>query len=104
MKFLEKVKNRWGITSNWQVFVIFFVFGVTGSLSLKVGKPILDFMHITDDMNAWLYWPLRLLIVFPIYQVLLLAIGGVCGQFTFFWNIIKKTFGRMIPKANKKAV
>ncbi|MFN6945745.1 MAG: DUF6787 family protein [Cytophagaceae bacterium] len=103
MSFLEKMKIRWGITSNFQVVVIFFVFGVTGSLSLKVGQPVLDFFDITKDtMSPWLFWPLRILVIFPVYQVLLITIGTLCGQFSFFWGIIKKTFGRMIPKGKKK--
>jgi manganese efflux pump family protein len=101
MKFFEKLKERWGITSNVQVVIIFFVFGITGSSSLKVGKPILEFFNINEGMSPWVFWPLRILIIFPVYQVLLLFFGALCGQFQFFWNMVKKTMGRMVPGLNK---
>lgn len=90
------LQEKWGLTSIWQVVVILFVFALTGTSSLKVGAPVLDFFGVhADTMNPWLYWPLRLLIVFPIYQVLLLIFGGLLGQFKFFWNIEKKMFKKM---------
>lgn len=101
MNFFEKLKARWGLTSNWQVFVVIFVFGATGSLSVKVAAPVLDLLGIHDDLNPFIYWPLRILIVFPVYQVMLISIGALCGQFTFFWNFEKKMLGRMIGRGSR---
>lgn len=99
MSFVEKLKLRWGITSNWQVLIIFIVFGITGSSSLKVAAPILSFLGISaGSMNPYLYWPLRIIIIFPVYQVLLLIFGTLCGQFHFFWNFEKKMMARMIGR------
>lgn len=93
-----KLKEKWGVDSIWQVVIICVVFAITGSLSLKVGGPVLDFFQINSDtMNPWLYWTLRILIILPIYQVLLLLIGGLFGQWRFFYNMVKKTVGRLLP-------
>jgi hypothetical protein len=36
-----------------------------------------------------------LVLIFPFYQVLLVFIGFLFGQFTFFWNFEKKMLNRM---------
>ena len=93
---LTRLQEKWGVNSLWQVFVICVVFAITGSMSLKVGRPVLDFIGVHQEtMNPWLYWPARLLIIFPIYQVLLVFFGFVFGQFRFFWNFEKKMLSRM---------
>ena len=93
--FFERLKLRWGIQHNWEVAVIFFVFGVTGSLSVKVSKPLLLFFNISQDTQSpWIYWPVRILVSFIAYQILLVTIGTLCGQRRFFWNMEKKMLGR----------
>ena len=100
--FLTKLKTRWGITSNLQVLVIFFVFGITGSSAVWVGAPVLNYLGIHKTMSPWAYWPMRILVIFPIYQILLIIYGSICGQFRFFWNFEKKMFGRFTGGSSKK--
>ena len=45
---LERIKEKWGITSSLQMVVIFIVFGVTGSASTLVSGPALDFFNIQE--------------------------------------------------------
>ncbi|MFL9836059.1 DUF6787 family protein [Flavobacterium sp. ST-75] len=93
---MEKLKKRWGITSNFQLIVIFIVFAITGSTSAYLSKPVIEWIGISKDaMSAWLYIPLRLLIIFPVYQVLLVFFGFISGQFKFFWNFEKKMLRSM---------
>lgn len=93
---MNKLKKRWNINSNWQLLVIFVVFAITGSTAAYLSKPLTTFLGITkDNLSLWLYWPFRLLIIFPAYQVLLVLIGAVFGQFKFFWNFEKKMLYRM---------
>ena len=94
-KILSRLKEKWGISSNLQILIICIVFALTGSTSVKVAAPVLDYLGIHDTMNAWIYWPLRIIAIFPVYQVLLIIFGTICGQFKFFWNIEKKMFGRL---------
>lgn len=94
MNFFEKLKHRWQITSNWQLFVICVVFAITGSASAWASAPILKALNITKDMHGAIYWPLRILIIFPVYQVLLVVIGTLLGQFKFFWAFEKKMLRR----------
>jgi hypothetical protein len=88
---MKKLKERWGITSNIQFTVIFIVFAITGSASVMVSKPIMSFLGITkDSLPYFLYFILKIIIVLPLYQILLVCFGFVFGQFTFFWNFEKK--------------
>ena len=96
MKWLNNLKTKWNITSNFQLTIIFIVFGITGSLSVVVSDPLLNLIGLDKDMmSTWIFTPLRLLIVFPVYQILILIIGAAFGQFNFFWNFVKKMLSRM---------
>lgn len=90
MNYLERLKLKWGITDNRQLVIVFIVFAITGSASVWVAKPVLQTIGITDDMNPWLRIPLRLILILPVYQVMLLVVGAIFGQFHFFLALQKK--------------
>ena len=93
---MKRLKERWGITSNSQLLIIFFVFSVTGSLSLWVAKPLLSLLGVEKDLlSPWIFWPVRILIIFPAYQILIVIIGALFGQFKFFWVFEKKMLARL---------
>lgn len=99
----DYLSKKWGIKSRWQLAIICIVFAITGSLSVKVASPVLNFIGLEKGtMSAWLYYPLRILAIFPVYQVLLIIIGTLFGQFRFFWQIEKKMLSRMLPFLFKK--
>jgi len=88
---MENFKERWNITSNWQVFVIILVFAITGSTAAMISKPILHALGISKETHhIALYVLLYILIIFPIYQILLVGFGFLFGQFKFFWKFEKK--------------
>ncbi len=99
--YYKRLKEKWGIKSNFQLVIVFIVFGITGTLSVKVGKPVLDYIQLNTEsfesipFGDLIYWTLRILIVFPIYQVLLIIIGALFFQFRFFWNFEKQILKRM---------
>lgn len=88
---MEKLKARWGISSNLQLLIVFIVFGVTGSSSVFVGTPILNYLDITKvNLNDFVYYLLKIILIFPVYQILLLFFGFISGQFAFFWKFEKR--------------
>lgn len=92
---MKKLKKRWGIESNLQLAIIFIVFAITGSTSAWISKPVCLWLGIAvEDFGSW-FILIRLLIIFPLYQVLLVLIGTIFGQFTFFWNFEKKMLKSM---------
>lgn len=98
---MQKLKERWGIASNFQLIIIFVVFAITGSSSVYVAKPFLNLIGLQQEnfSEAWwggpLYWTLRILLIFPFYQVLLIIYGWLFGQFNFFWAFEKKMLKRI---------
>jgi len=107
---MKKLKERWGIETNFQLVIIFLVFSITGSSAVFAAKPFLNFIHLNreqfPDAFFWgglLYYILRIAIIFPIYQVLLVCFGWLFGQFKFFWDFEKKMLrrlglGRFLPE------
>lgn len=92
---MDDLKKRWGIETNFQLTIIFIVFAITGSASAWLSKPVCFWLGITkEDLGYW-FTPIRLLLIFPLYQILLVAIGFVFGQFKFFWAFEKKMLKRM---------
>ncbi len=97
----QGLKERWGITSNFQLIIILFVFSITGSSAVFVAKPFLNWVGLSLDAfpdtwwSPWVYWTLRILIIFPLYQILLVIYGWLFGQFQFFWAFEKKMIKRL---------
>ena len=79
----------------YQLIIIFIVFGITGSLSVVLGKYVLINIFGESFLNNDYYWLLRLILIFPIYQVLLIIVGALFGQFRYFWEIEKKILIRI---------
>lgn len=93
---MKKLKERWGITSNFQLTIIFIVFAITGSTSAWISKPILSAIGITrDSMNPLLYWPIYIILILPVYKILLIIIGTLFGQHIFFKNFLFKMLRSM---------
>ncbi|SEB45034.1 hypothetical protein SAMN04489761_0791 [Tenacibaculum sp. MAR_2009_124] len=93
---MEKLKQRWGISSNLDLIAIFIVFAINGSFAAWVAKPITAFIGLSPQtISPWFYWPLRILLIFPIYQTTLPIVGWIFGQFKFFWEFEKKFLSRI---------
>ena len=88
---MKNFKQRWQISSNFQVFIILIVFAITGSSSMIVGDFVLDFFKISKHNFIFIgYYAKKIIGVFFIYQILLLTFGLLFGQIKFFWQFEKK--------------
>ncbi|MGA1226868.1 MAG: DUF6787 family protein [Tamlana sp.] len=93
---MEKLKERWGIDTNWQIVVILIVFAITGTTASYIGKPILSHLNITtESFGLFIYWFIRIILLFIMYQFLLVFFGWLFGQHKFFWNFEKKMLSRL---------
>tara|TARA_B100001057_G_scaffold489072_1_gene574627 strand:+ start:67 stop:363 length:297 start_codon:yes stop_codon:yes gene_type:complete len=93
---IKYLKDKWNLKSNFQLVIILIVFAITGSSSLYISKPLMEFLSIsTDSMNIISYWILRFIIVTIVYQFVLLVVAFVFGQFNWFWNFEKKMLKKM---------
>lgn len=92
----NKLKKRWGLQSNKQVWVVLLVFAITGYSSLLIAKPFMELIGLPQETtNPWIYRPLRILLILPFYKVLILFYGWLFGQYKFFFNFVKKMLSRM---------
>ncbi|PWK19807.1 DUF6787 family protein [Xanthomarina spongicola] len=91
----KKLENKWVVDYKWELIRIFIVFAITGTSSLFVGRPIIKLLGITkENLNITVYWVLYIIIGLIFYQILLVCIGWLFGQFKFFWEFEKKMLRR----------
>ncbi|MET1259254.1 DUF6787 family protein [Flagellimonas sp. DF-77] len=92
----KKLEHKWVVSHKWEMIVIFIVFAITGSISARLAQPLTNLIGLNPETtNGWLYWPIRIFIILPIYQILLVCFGWLFGQFSFFWAFEKKMLKRM---------
>ena len=87
---IKKLKERWGITSNFQIVIIFIVFGITGSVSAYISGPLTNIIIGESELHWLIKLLIRIIVLTPIYQVLLLFFGYIFFQYKFFYNFVKK--------------
>ncbi len=87
---MKKLKERWGITSNFQIVIIFIVFGITGSVSAYISGPLTNIIIGESELHWLIKLLIRITVLTPIYQVLLLFFGYIFFQYKFFYNFVKK--------------
>ncbi len=92
---MKKLKNRWGLDSNWSIIAILLAFSVNGSFATIIAKPLTEFIGISSKTHSWLFWFIRIPLIFIIYQITLPITGWLFGQFKFFWNMEKKMLKRL---------
>ena len=96
---INKLKKLFKASSNWHLLIIFLVFGISGSLSVIVSEPIINLFRINElTDNFILYQSIRVLIIFPVYQIVLLFIGTLFGQYKYFLDFEKKMLMRFKKK------
>ena len=96
---MEKIRKLFKVDSNYQLFIVNIVFAITGSLALYCAGILLDLINISvDNTNTLVYWTLRIILILPVYQVLLLLIGAIFGEFKYFWAMEKKIINRFKRK------
>ena len=71
---ITKFKTKYGIKSNYQLIVIFIVFGITGSTAAFISDPLMEFINIKkSDFNFFLYWTVRVAVITFVYQIILFS-------------------------------
>jgi hypothetical protein len=94
--FFKKLENKWIVKEKWEMIRIFIVFAITGSTSAFIGRPLMSLIGITkENLNPILYWISFIIIGLIFYQILLVSLGWLFGQFQFFWEFEKKMLKRM---------
>lgn len=100
----EKLKQRWNIKSNSQVFIILVVFAITGSTTVYLKKMIFNLAGINTETPLMAKVIFYIVVILAVYNVLLLIIGFLFGQSRFFWEFEKKFFSRLLFRRKKSAI
>lgn len=95
-------KQKWAVETDRRMAWIFLVFAITGSLTVVVRKSLFKAMGIEMD-NAVLFFIVKLLAIYVVYQILLFLIGSIMGEHRFVKWFIAKMNKRLIPKRSKNA-
>jgi len=90
--FLEKLKKKWGLKNLLQVIIILIVFSLTGMTVVFIRPVIFSWFNFDEQTSLWLKTITYILLIFPMYQILILVYGTIFGQFAFFWEKEKKLF------------
>ncbi len=88
-----EMREKWA-RSKWSVFAIFLAFALAGMTTLRISRPLLRLI-LGDEPPRWLWWTLRILLIVPIYEMVLVGWGTVLGQGEFFRSKLKKTLRRI---------
>ena len=90
---INNLINFFGANSKLHLLKIFIIFGLAGSLSVILSEPLLQLVSIENYIsNKFLYWLIRLILIFPLYQFVLIGVALVFGEFRYF----KKFFIKFI--------
>ncbi len=90
----KKLQQKWNV-SGGQFIVILIVFAITGSTTAWLSALVTGWAGFTNE-TFWL-WKLLLKLGMLLigYQIILLTVAFVFGQFAFFWNFEKKMLRRI---------
>ena len=99
---LEKLMKKWNV-SRKDLLVILCVFAITGTTTAYLSKAITGWAGFTDETHwAWKLL-LRLGMLLIGYQLILLMVAFLLGQFSFFWQFERKLLQRLgLFKKDKK--
>ncbi len=93
---MKKLKERWGITSNFQMVIIIIVFAINGTLTSKIATMVLEFMEFTIQKQKFIFYYFVLIILITIiYPFLIMLIGFLFGQFKFFFKFGKNMLSKL---------
>ena len=93
IKFIKYFKAK----SLNHLILIFIIFGISGSLTLILSEPIINFIKINEIVeNTFILLFLRIIIIFPLFQLVLISITTKSSEFNYFLlferSMLKKLF------------
>lgn len=92
----KKLERKWVVDYKWEMIRIFTVFAITGTSSVFVSKPIMKVIGITkENLNVFVYWILYIIIGLIFYQIILITMAWVFGQYAFFRDFLKRLAKRI---------
>jgi formyltetrahydrofolate-dependent phosphoribosylglycinamide formyltransferase len=94
VSMLKGLQKKWQV-SGVQLVLILCVFAITGSATAYISASIRRWLGF--DENTWWVWKtvLSLTVLIFGYQIILMIVAFLFGQFAFFWKYEQKILARM---------
>ena len=98
-KFVSFLKKRYGLESGFELLLIVIQFSITGSSAVRIGRMFLNLIGVDDNMSPFIFWPIRLIGFYLIYQVLFIIYGYIIGLYKKpVWRFTKMFSDRMLSR------
>ena len=95
IKFIKYFKAK----SLNHLILIFIIFGISGSLTLILSEPIINFIKMNEILeNKFILLLLRIIIIFPLYQLVLILVATIFGEFNYFLSFERNMFKKLLKK------
>ena len=93
---VNKLIKKFEANSIQHLIIIFIIFALSGSGSIFISSPILAILSLEQLISFYpLYLFVRIILIVPIYQILLILIASLFGQFNYFWKFEKRFLQRL---------
>ena len=92
-QWLDRLESKWQVNTV-RAILILVVFACTGFTVFFLKAPILNLIA-PESERTWVFTLIYYILIFPIYNIILLIYGFIFGQFQFFWAFEKRMFKRM---------
>ena len=94
-KILKKLILIFEAKSLIHLIKIFLIFGLAGSLSLYLSELIYNYINLKDFVNIYIVKLfIKIIFLIIIYQITLLSIAIIFGEFKYFIRFFTKFFNR----------
>ena len=95
IKFIKYFKAK----SLNHLILIFIIFGISGSLTLILSEPIINFIKINEIVeNTFILLFVRIIIIFQLYQLILISIATIFGEFNYFLSFERNMLKKILKK------
>ena len=93
---IDTLVKKFEANSIQHLIIIFIIFALSGSGSVFISSPILTILSLEQLITFYpLYLFVRIILIVPIYQLLLIVVASLFGQFNYFWKFEKKFLQRI---------
>ena len=94
-KIIEKLLLIFQAKSLKHLIKIFFIFGLAGSLSLYISEILYDLIYLQGLIEVYiLNLFVKIIFLILVYQLTLLSIAIIFGEFKYFMKFFIKFFNR----------
>ena len=94
IKFIKYLKAK-----SLNHLILNIIFGISGSLTLILSVPIINFIKINEIVeNTFILLFLRIIIIFPLYQLVLISIATIFGEFNYFLSFERSMLKKLFKK------